>query len=353
MHRLRWFVAVGLAVALSATVAGTAAEPVKCCVTCGAMYRKDFPRCPTDGGRVAPMEVDPLIGSGALEPYVIDALIGEGAMGRVYRAHHGRLPGKQYALKVLRGDLAAEQTMRLRFAKEAETASTLAHPNVVTVLDFGSSKKGLLYIAMELVEGTSIQDLVEQGGPMPAARAIRLARGIAQGLAYAHDRGLVHRDLKPANVLVVGAGDAEVARIVDFGIAISNDPDDARLTATTVEVFHRGQRIAAHARSHLRGRHTTDPAHMPKAHQQHLEWSPSRLIAWGRTIGPHTAALVEAILADRPHPEQGYRSCLGILRLAKRYGDARLEQACARGARLFVCPGHVRRYKGLGVLAAA
>jgi transposase len=105
---------------------------------------------------------------------------------------------------------------------------------------------------------------------------------------------------------------------------------DARLTATTVEVFHRGQRVAAHPRSPLRGRHTTDPAHMPKAHQQHLEWSPSRLIAWGRTIGPHTAALVDAILADRPHPEQGYRSCLGILRLAKRYGDARLERACAR-----------------------
>ena len=69
---------------------------------------------------------------------------------------------------------------------------------------------------------------------------------------------------------------------------------------------------------------------MPKAHQRHLEWTPSRLIDWARTIGPQTAALVEAILADRPHPEQGYRSCLGILRLAKRYGPARLEAACAR-----------------------
>ena len=69
---------------------------------------------------------------------------------------------------------------------------------------------------------------------------------------------------------------------------------------------------------------------MPKAHQHHLEWSPSRLIDWARTIGPQTAALVQAILADRPHPEQGYRSCLGILRLAKRDGPARLEAACAR-----------------------
>jgi transposase len=105
---------------------------------------------------------------------------------------------------------------------------------------------------------------------------------------------------------------------------------DARLTASTVEIFHHGQRVAAHVRSYVRGRHTTDPAHMPKAHQRHLEWTPSRLTTWARTIGPQTAALVQAILADRPHPEQGYRSCLGLLRLVKRYGEVRLEAACAR-----------------------
>src|SRR6266487_2924944 len=112
--------------------------------------------------------------------------------------------------------------------------------------------------------------------------------------------------------------------------ALIHELVDARRTATTVELFHRGQRVAAHRRSPVRGRHTTDPAHMPKAHQHHLEWSPSRLIDWARTIGGQTAALVAAILADRPHPEQGYRSCLGLLRLAKRYGHARLEAACAR-----------------------
>ena len=103
-----------------------------------------------------------------------------------------------------------------------------------------------------------------------------------------------------------------------------------RASVSTVEVFHRGQRVAAHRRSDVRGRPTTDAAHMPKAHQRHLEWTPSRIIGWAQTIGPQTAALVEAILAERPHPEQGYRSCLGILRLAKRYGPARLEAACAR-----------------------
>jgi transposase len=105
---------------------------------------------------------------------------------------------------------------------------------------------------------------------------------------------------------------------------------DVRASVSTVEIFHRGQRVGAHARRDVRGRHTTDPAHMPKAHQRHLEWTPSRIIGWAQTVGPQTAALVEAILADRPHPEQGYRSCLGILRLAKRYGPARLEAACAR-----------------------
>jgi transposase len=112
--------------------------------------------------------------------------------------------------------------------------------------------------------------------------------------------------------------------------ALVHEHVDACLTATTVEIFHRGQRVAAHRRSSTRGHHTTDPAHMPKAHQRHLEWTPSRLIDWAGTIGPQTAALVQAILADRPHPEQGYRSCLGILRLAKRYGLERLEAACAR-----------------------
>jgi transposase len=105
---------------------------------------------------------------------------------------------------------------------------------------------------------------------------------------------------------------------------------EVRVSATTVEALHRGQRVAAHPRDDTRGRHTTNPAHMPKAHQHHLEWTPSRLIQWAATIGPQTAALVAAILADRPHPEQGYRSCLGLLRLSRRDGAARLEAACAR-----------------------
>ena len=105
---------------------------------------------------------------------------------------------------------------------------------------------------------------------------------------------------------------------------------EARLTATTVELFHNGARVASHLRSYQRGRHTTADDHMPKAHRAHAEWSPSRIVQWAESIGPQTKALAEAILAERRHPEQGYRSCLGILRLGKRYGKERLEAACAR-----------------------
>jgi transposase len=105
---------------------------------------------------------------------------------------------------------------------------------------------------------------------------------------------------------------------------------DVRATAMVVEIWRRGERITSHVRSYERGRHTTKPEHMPKSHQQHAEWTPSRIVHWAETIGPQTAALTSAILAERPHPEQGYRSCLGILRLSKRYGGARVEAACAR-----------------------
>jgi transposase len=102
------------------------------------------------------------------------------------------------------------------------------------------------------------------------------------------------------------------------------------LTAATVEIVLRGQRVWLHLRSPQRGGFTTIPAHMPKAHRAHLEWTPSRLIRWAATIGPATAALATTILESRPHPEQGYRSCLGLMRLGKRDGAERLEAAAAR-----------------------
>jgi len=105
---------------------------------------------------------------------------------------------------------------------------------------------------------------------------------------------------------------------------------DLRYTATTVEIFHHHKRIASHRYSHHAGKHTTVPEHMPKSHQKYLQWTPSKLIRWAHSIGPATAELTEKILTSRPHPEMGYRSCLGIFRLAKDFSSPRLEAASNR-----------------------
>ena len=171
---------------------------------------------------------DPLLGT-SVGNYAIERLIGEGGMGRVYLAHHTNLPNKRYAFKVLLGDHAASTAMRTRFTREAERASQLDHPNVVKVVDFGQTKHGLLYIVMDYVDGPSLVSLIGSAA-MPPAQVIALARDICLGLIYAHDAGIVHRDLKPENILVSAGPTGPVPRIVDFGLALSVDHSDERLT---------------------------------------------------------------------------------------------------------------------------
>ena len=112
---------------------------------------------------------------------------------------------------------------------------------------------------------------------------------------------------------------------------------DARVTATMVEVFFKGERVAAHVRSYLRGKPTTLPEHMPPGHRAHAEWTPSRLIQWAAKTGKATAEVVEKILSSRTYPEQGYRACLGIMRLSRRYEPERVEAAARRALRYNTC----------------
>ncbi|SFQ08334.1 DNA replication protein DnaC [Ectopseudomonas toyotomiensis] len=112
---------------------------------------------------------------------------------------------------------------------------------------------------------------------------------------------------------------------------------EVRLTARTVECFHANQRVASHLRSPHKERHSTQTEHMPKSHREHAEWTPQRLIRWAEQTGPNTAGVIEHILERRIHPTQGYRSCLGILRLGKTRGEVRLELACRRALSLGAC----------------
>jgi transposase len=109
---------------------------------------------------------------------------------------------------------------------------------------------------------------------------------------------------------------------------------DVRITQYTIECFYRGSRVASHRRSHQKGRHTTVSAHMPESHRQAGDWSPERLANWAAKTGPATEKLIMTILTSRKHPQQAYRSCLGVLRLGKAYGDDRLEAACRRALTL-------------------
>ncbi|MFH1184421.1 MAG: IS21 family transposase [Chloroflexota bacterium] len=115
-----------------------------------------------------------------------------------------------------------------------------------------------------------------------------------------------------------------------------------RATEGTIEIFFKNHRVASHCRTNTPGRHTTLSEHMPAAHQKYQEWSPDRFTRWAQTIGPHTTQVVEALLASRKHPQQAYRSCLGLLRLASRHGEERLEGACRRAL-----PAGIHSYKGV------
>jgi transposase len=106
---------------------------------------------------------------------------------------------------------------------------------------------------------------------------------------------------------------------------------EVRASLRLIEVFADGVRVATHVRSHQRGGHTTDPAHMPESHRAYAEWTPERFRAWANQLGPETAAVITSLLDGRAHPQQAFRSCLGVLRLADRYTPARLEEACRYG----------------------
>ena len=117
---------------------------------------------------------------------------------------------------------------------------------------------------------------------------------------------------------------------------------EIRSTPTTVEILHKGTRIASHLRHRGRGHSVTNDEHRPKSHRAHLEWTPSRMVHWAQTIGSHTARLFECVLHDKPHPEMGYRGCLGIIRLATKYSAQRVEAAAERALLTGAC-----RYKSV------
>jgi eukaryotic-like serine/threonine-protein kinase len=169
------------------------------------------------------MKQDALLGRTIAGKYAIESRVGQGAMGAVYRARQTTL-GTTLALKVLHQQLAGEPMFAARFLREAQAASRVDHPSSMRVVDFGEEPDGLLYIAMEYVDGKTLAQIIDEDGPLPVARIVDIACQTLAALAVAHDIGVIHRDIKPENIMVIEGQDDEgrthdIVKVCDFGVA--------------------------------------------------------------------------------------------------------------------------------------
>ena len=198
------------------------------CPSCGSPWPDGQLFCPADGA---------LCAAGAVVGgrYELTQLLGKGGMGMVFAARHTLL-GKGVAVKILRADFTRDADQVARFLREAQLCSQLSHDHIVNITDFGRDERGLLYLVMELLSGTTLFRLLDEQGPMPAERAIPILQQLCRALACAHQAGVVHRDLTPRNVLLTEpSGRRDVVKLLDFGISRLAGGED-RVTSTGIPV---------------------------------------------------------------------------------------------------------------------
>ncbi len=208
-----------------------ARRAIKCCPECAQHYSADSMFCPFDGTRlqdtvwVAPTDpsVDPLLGTTVDGRYVVQRVLGEGGTATVYEVVHKSL-SRSFAMKVLRHDVANDDSLATRFIQEARATAALKHPHIVSITDFGRLPDWTPYFVMERLVGHTLAHVCKVGGEIALDRALDIVMQVASALTVAHEAGVIHRDLKPENLFLVGhtddaAADRDDVRVVDFGAA--------------------------------------------------------------------------------------------------------------------------------------
>src|SRR5689334_10835503 len=195
---------------------------MKRCPQCQGACWDAHRHCPACGADVSGIEItsgDPLIGVTVGGKFVLKDVLGEGAMGKVYRADQTNL-GRTVAVKIMNPVLATDEGLVRRFIDEARSASRLNHPNIVSVIDFGQTESGVLYIVMEFLRGRTLARLIAEEAPLPANRITSILGQVLDALDEAHGAEVVHRDLKPDNIMVEPLRThGDFAKVLDFGIA--------------------------------------------------------------------------------------------------------------------------------------
>src|SRR6266852_9931206 len=201
---------------------------MKICPVCATQYRDDVRFCPNDGQTLRSSgPTQDLVGQVLADRYHIMKKLGEGGMGQVYLAEHVKM-GRRSAIKVMNPSMVHDPEAVARFNREASNASRISDAHVCAIYDFGETPEGLIYLAMEYIEGEALTDLLERDGALKVPRAVHIFRQVADALQAAHDLGIVHRDLKPDNIMLTRRKDgADVVKVVDFGIAKAVEGDQA------------------------------------------------------------------------------------------------------------------------------
>ena len=210
---------------------------LKVCPQCGSEYELDQRFCPRDGTTLRTQNTgSDLVGDIIADRYHVLKKLGEGGMGTVYLAEHVKM-GRRSAVKVMNPGMVNDADAISRFNREASNASRINHPNVAAIYDFGETPEGLIYLAMEFVEGDSLTKVIERQGALPASRAAEITRQASEALSVAHDMGIVHRDLKPDNIMLAKNRDgSDCVKVVDFGIAKASQSEAQKVTKTGLVV---------------------------------------------------------------------------------------------------------------------